>query len=434
LNHLILKKLARHTPLILLGVSIVLFAVFALLRALPQNSDLPQYKTHLQGAHQARIYDVFTAAGKNAAEPFFYNYDNLIFREHDPGLFGFVAEIFIRLGAQSPLPIQLLSIVMFVLGILANYFWVKIVFNSRVAAAISASFLALSPYLLYHSVSIHADPYEFLFFNLTVLLFATYFKFKDLKHRNLLLAGGLISYFILTQNYYMFHVSTFVVVAGLSKFFIHKVITKPVILMMLVAIFSFGFTTFWVMMAHGGLSQGISELQNQILYWTIDENKVPTSAEEGENKKVVGLKTYLQLPELVTERVEAMYILAPLTFVLIYILALNLSPKIKSEAVKYNQLLMFIFVGGMAWYIVFLQHTFVHKFAGIYSFFVWSTLAGASGSMIYQYLRTRPKVNWKSFGFTHLIYLLVAALTVLSLLLGFYTSYVKNIVIYLQNF
>jgi hypothetical protein len=71
-----------------------------------------------------------------------------IYDIQNPGLFLLVAELFVRAGATTPLPLEILSIVLFNIGALC-FFWVYLLFSDLLVAAFATAFLALSQFFLF---------------------------------------------------------------------------------------------------------------------------------------------------------------------------------------------------------------------------------------------------------------------------------------------
>lgn len=170
-----LRRLSLKTRAYLIAV-FVLFNVFAVVRALPVNSQLSENREADRGTYNRNVYRVFRLANDQAARPFFEVRNHAIFFDRNPGLFMFVAELFVRAGATTPFPNQLLAILLWNCGLLLLFLWLLRLFDNEPAAAAGLGLVVVTPFVLFYSSSIHHEPWCFCFFNLTFYCFVRYLR------------------------------------------------------------------------------------------------------------------------------------------------------------------------------------------------------------------------------------------------------------------
>ena len=165
-------------------------------------SDKPDYESHLINIHQRATNRV----RPGAIDAYLPIYDI-----QNPGLFLLVAELFVRGGATTPLPLEILSIVLFNIGALCFFFWVYLLFSDLLVAAFATAFLALSQFFLFFPGVTHTMPFEFVFFNATLLLFVLYLK----RNAPAYLACALVAMFLTCMNYWFYYMSSWIIMIGL---------------------------------------------------------------------------------------------------------------------------------------------------------------------------------------------------------------------------
>ena len=134
-----------------------------------------------------------------------------IYDVQNPGSFLLVAELFVRAGATTPLPLEILSVVLFNVGAICFFFWVYLLFSDLLVAAFATAFLALSQFFLFFPGVTHTMPFEFVFFNATLLLFVLYLK----SNRPAYLAAALVAMFLTCMNYWFYYMSSWIIMIGL---------------------------------------------------------------------------------------------------------------------------------------------------------------------------------------------------------------------------
>jgi hypothetical protein len=103
-------------------------------------NEKPKYNAHVANIHQRALARVYQGE-KSAYLP--------VYDAQNPGMFMLVAELFVRAGATTPLPLEILSIVLFNIGAICFCLWMYLLFNDLIAAAFATAFLALSQFFLF---------------------------------------------------------------------------------------------------------------------------------------------------------------------------------------------------------------------------------------------------------------------------------------------
>jgi len=351
-------------------LSIVCFCYigFGLLRMAPANAALPINSEHEWGDLDRRVERLMTIAAERADKPFSAVRDHLLFHGRAPGLFIFVLEVYARLGGQSPIPLQFVSLLMFTAGLLLWYRWTTELFDSEVVGLVSTIFLAFSRYLLYHSTSLHHDPYDFLFFNCTIFCFVRY----QLDRRRRWLVFTAISYFVLCQNYYMFYISTGVVLVGIQWFKTNRLLTAEIAMLAGVPVLAMATVVLQAMYAAQGVGDGVFQLTEVLVARTVDARL------EGSTwfpeREFVGSNEWLRYPWIVQKRISAFFYGAGfIEYLCLLLVTVWLAGR---RYWREHMLFLFIIPAALSWNLIMVQHTVIHRFAGVYGFFAWALIIG----------------------------------------------------------
>jgi hypothetical protein len=283
-----------------------------------------------------------------------------------PGFFLLVAEFFVRAGATTPLPLEILSIVLFNIGALCFLFWVYLLFSDLVAAASATAFLALSQFFLFFPGVTHTMPFEFVFFNLTLLLFVLYLK----NDRPACLAGALVAMFLTCMNYWFYYMSSWIIMIGLWWQYRGRPRVRDVAMISAPPVAAAAFTAAMVMSLFGGVRAGGFRLLDIFVARTIDA-RVPGGTWYPD-QRFMSAADWRRYPGEVFERLEWSYginrwffVAAGLAFVLLWF-------RRRSSVIT----ALILLAGGFSWYYVMFQHTHIHWFAGQYSFMAICPIVG----------------------------------------------------------
>lgn len=342
------------------------FNVFAVVRALPVNSQLSENREADRGTYNRNVYRVFRLAKSQAEPPFFEVKNHAIFFDRNPGLFMFVAELFVRAGAETPLPNQLLAIGLWNVGLVLLFLWLLRLFDSELAAAVGLGLVVTTPFALFYSSSIHHEPWCFCFFNLTFYCYVRYLK--EGKPRRLLIATCL-AYFMLCQNYWFYHMSAgllFVALQLRERDFSWRD-TAVLALVPLVATL----TTFaQVVYALGGVDEALFRMKDIAAARTLDMRI--ENSEWYPKRKFVKAYHWNRYPVTITERIEKVSGISVSTFCALMFASAVLAGR---EAWRRLNWMLVAILAGMCWHIVMVQHTVIHRFAGMYGWFLWALIA-----------------------------------------------------------
>ncbi|WP_128925591.1 hypothetical protein [Bradyrhizobium guangxiense] len=360
---------AIKTARILFAATLVLISLsvanyFAWLRLKPEVAaigwivDKPDYESHLVNMHQRALARVSPGA-PDAYLP--------IYDVRNPGFFLLVAELFVRAGATTPLPLEILSIVLFDVGALCFFFWVYLLFSDLLVAAFALSFLALSQFFLFFPGVTHTMPFEFFFFNATLLLFVLYLK----RNVRAYLVGALVAMFLTCMNYWFYYMSSWIIMVGLWWQYRGRPRLRDIAMISTPPLAAASLTMIMVMSLTGGMRSGGLRLLEILAARTVDA-RVPGGAWLPDQKFMFAAD-WSNYPFLVKYRLEWAYNIDLKLFawaaacVLIMLWFHKRSSAISA---------LILLAGGFSWYYVMFQHTHIHHFTGQYSFMAICSIAG----------------------------------------------------------
>jgi len=313
-------------------------------------SDKPDYESHLINIHQRATNRV----RPGAIDAYLPIYDI-----QNPGLFLLVAELFVRGGATTPLPLEILSIVLFNIGALCFFFWVYLLFSDLLVAAFATAFLALSQFFLFFPGVTHTMPFEFVFFNATLLLFVLYLK----RNAPAYLACALVAMFLTCMNYWFYYMSSWIIMIGLWWQYRGRPRIRDIAMISAPPVAAATVTIVTVMLLMGGMKSGGFRLLD-ILVARMFDARVPGGAWYPD-QRFMTVTDWWRYPSLVEYRLEWAYSFNFHWFALAAGCALLLVWfRKRSSAIS----ALILLAGGFSWYYVMFQHTHIHHFTGQYSF------------------------------------------------------------------
>jgi hypothetical protein len=346
----------------LVAVSLSIANYVAFLRLKPEVSaaswiaNKAGYQNHVVLFQQRAV----ARAQPGAGEAYLPIYDI-----RNPGFFMLVAELFVRAGATTPLPLEILSIILFDVGALCFLVWVYLLFGDPIVAAFGTAFLALSQFFLFYPGIIHTFPYEFAFFNATLLLFVLFLK----TSKNGYLVGALIAMFMACMNYWSYYMSSWIIMVGLWWQYRGRPGIKDVAILSAPPIAAAALTAIMVMSLFGAKA-GALRIADILVARTLDV-RIPGGA-WFPDQRFMDAADWYEYPRHVMEKLEWAYginrwflIAAGCTFVLLWF-------RKKSALVS----ALILLAGGFSWYYVMFQHTHIHWFVGQYSFMAICTING----------------------------------------------------------
>jgi hypothetical protein len=346
----------------LVVVSLAIANYVAFLRLKPEVSaaawiaNKTGYPSHVVAFHQLAVARV----RPEASDAYLPIYDI-----RNPGFFMLVAELFVRAGATTPLPLEILSIILFDAGALCFFCWVYLLFSDLTVAAFGTAFLALSQFFLFFPGIIHTFPYEFAFFNITLLLFVLFLK----TSKNGYLVGALIAMFITCMNYWSYYMSSSIIMIGLWWQYRGRPSVKDVAILSAPPIAAAVLTAIMVMSLFGA-KDGVLRIADVLVARTFDA-RLPGGA-WFPDQRFMDAADWHEYLRHVMEKLEWAYginrwflIAAGCTFVLLWF---------RKKSALLSALILL--AGGFSWYCVMFQHTHIHWFVGQYSFMAICTING----------------------------------------------------------
>jgi len=367
-----MQFLARKNAAIFFAAGLVLVSLsianyIGWLRLKPEVSavawiaEKPDYESHL-----VNVYERAATRAKGSPDSFLPIYD-----VQDPGFFLLVAELYTRAGATTPLPLEITSIVLFNIGAACFFFWVYILFSDLVAAAFGTAFLALSQFFLFFPGVTHTFPYEFTFFNVTMLSFVLFLK----NNKTGYLVAALIVMFMTCMNYWFYYMSSWIIMVGLWWQYRRRPNIKDVAILSAPPIAAASLTAIMVMSLFGGVKRGAERLADLMAARTFDA-RIPGGAWYPDQRFMFASDWY-HYPATVVTRLDWAYsfdfywfaVAAACTFLLLWC---------RNRETLFSALILL--VGGFSWYYVMFQHTHIHHFVGQYSFMAICPIFGLIAS------------------------------------------------------
>lgn len=337
-------------------VSLVVANYVAWLRLRPEVAavewvnEKPKYNAHVANIHQRALARVYQGE-KSAYLP--------VYDAQNPGMFMLVAELFVRAGATTPLSLEILSIVLFNIGAVCFCLWMYLLFNDLIAAAFATAFLALSQFFLFFPGVTHTMPYEFVFFNLSLLIFVLYLR----NSRPGYLAGALVAMFFMAMNYWFYYMSSWIVMIGLWWQYRGRPRLRDVALISAPLVAAATLTATMIMVLVGSFEGGILRMLDLLVARTIDARMPHSHWYPGYT--FMHAADWWRYPDIVSARIEWAYNIDLQSFSIAAACALVLL-LFRKRSSAFSALILLL--GSLSWYYVMFQHTFVHSFAGIYCF------------------------------------------------------------------
>lgn len=373
------------SPKKILVFTCLFFTAFSLTLIHPVNRTHNDYQSSTYGKLHRHVDRVWNFAVNDAAKPFWEVKDHYLFHGKSPGLFKFIAEITARIGAKSPIPLQIFLILLVNLGIIVQFKWLKLLFKNDIFPVIGCFFILGSHFLTYFGSTIHQHPYNFAFFNFCIFFILKYAREKKLKYYWL----AWFSYLFLCQNYYMFWVSTFIMMVGILWIEGNKLISLRNFTLGLAPVLTMIFLILNISYASGGFDKGFPKLTK------IYKARVLGIVEKGDVQKPLTKKDYYKYPLTVSSRVERYFYIPGIAFIFLGWILLRLRRKNNSK-LDYR-VFRFLIPAGLSWYLLVYEHTVVHQVAGRYSYFLWMLFFGFFFTEIIDYVNKFKEGSMKTF-------------------------------------
>lgn len=358
--------LQKLKPVHLLIFTCAFYALFASTMVHPVNQFVKKHGTSTYGKQGRHILRVWRMGLVNAAKPFAEVKDHALFHGRNPGLFKFIAELSVRAGAKSPIPLQVFLIFLVILGMIAQWLWLKEYFKNDVFPIAGCLLILGTHFLTFFGHTIHQHPYNYAFFNFCMLFMVRFIKTNKSKY----FLYAWLSYFCLCQNYYMFWVSTFIMMTGLLYISGKKLINKYNIILGIAPVITVAMLLIQVAHMHGNLQSGFKKVEEAAKARMVDAIKT----DRPYFKKKMDKSDWYKYPMTVSSRIERYFYIPGIVFAFLFIWLFKLRKSNKS-ALDYR-LLYFAIPAGLSWYFIMFQHTAVHIVSGRYSYFLWMLFFG----------------------------------------------------------
>ena len=320
-------------------------------------SDIPNSHEHLLNIHQRA-----TDRARGRPNSFLPIYD-----VQNPGFFLLVAELYVRAGATTPLALEITSMALFNIAAVCFFFWVYLLFSDLTVAVVGTVALTLSKFFLFFPGTTHTFPYEFFFFNLTMLFFVLFLR----SDRKVYLIASLAAMFMTCMNYWFYYMSSWIILVGLWWQYKGRPGLKDVALLSAPPVAAAAFTAAMVMALFGGVSKGFHRLADIFVARTVDAriaggNWFP-------DRRFMGPLDWIAYPRTVVEHLQWAFSLEFFWFALaavytLFFLSLHNRKSFVSALI--------LLLGGFSWYFTMFQHTHIHYFIGQYSFMAICPLFG----------------------------------------------------------
>ncbi len=369
---------------------VVLFDVFALARVAPVNSSLPENDSGLRGDHDRNVRRILELAVRHAGQPFTAVSDHALNFKRSPALFIFVAELFVRLGARTSLPVQLFSIVLWDIGLVAFFSWLLLLFDSALAATAGMLFLITTPFALFNSVSLHHEPYAFASCNVAVYCFLRHLR-EEADPRWLPYAW--LAFFVSCLNYWHYYVGTYLMFIALQVRE-NKLSLRTSILMASSALAGFLVTALQVAYANGGVGIAYLKLTDILAARSRD---IRIEGTEWDPKRRYLFQAQINgYPHLVAVRIQQMMGYSTTVFAWLATITCVLAGKRVPLATAWKQyrFLPIVVLGGLSWNLMMMQHTVIHEFSGMYGYFAWTVIVTGCAFEVVSFASAQISVRW----------------------------------------
>lgn len=349
------KNAAIAAAAALVICSLLVANYVAWLRLKPEMSavgviaDKPDYDSHVVNVHNRAI--ARSHGGADALLP--------IYDVQNPGFFLLVAESYARAGASTPVPLEITSIVLFNIGAISFFAWVYLLFGDVLAAGFATAFLALSQFFLFFPGTTHTFPYEFVFFNLTMLFFTLFLKTDNRTY----LYGALIAMFMTCMNYWFYYMSSWIIMVGLWWQYRGRPRIRDIALISAPPVTAATLTAAMVMSLSGGVVRGAMRLADIFVARTIDA-RIPGGTWYPDQRFMGGAEWH-NYPDMVITRLHWAY---SFDFWLFATAAGCTAVVLLFRDRRALVTALILLAGGFSWYYVMFQHTHIHHFVGQYSF------------------------------------------------------------------
>jgi hypothetical protein len=241
------------------------------------------------------------------------------------------------------------------------YLWLLALFRSELPAAAAVAYLAFTPFALFYSSSIHHEPWCFAFFNLTLFCYVTHLRTGGKRS----LLATCAAYFLLCQSYWFYYMSTGVLLLAL-QWHERKLSAHDTVLLALMPLAAALTTFLQVAYALGGFDSALFRMHDIAAARTLDLRI--EHSQWYPDRKFLQPHHLRHYPQIVLDRIEALSGTPPVAF------AAMLAVSCIRPTRQRLGFMLLVLIAALSWNLVMIQHTVIHRFAGMYGWFGWTLI------------------------------------------------------------
>jgi len=176
------------------------------------------------------------------------------------------------------------------------------------------------------------------------------------------------AYFFLCQSYWFYYMSAGLLVVAL-QWHERRLSVKDTLVLASVPVVATITTFIQVVYALGGIESALFRMKDIAAARTLDMRI--ENSQWYPDKKFVKAYHWKHYPETVRERIELLSGTSLTTFATMLFASIVMAGRAVWHRVAWLALALF---AGMSWHFVMIQHTVIHRFAGMYGWFAWVLL------------------------------------------------------------
>lgn len=415
------RFLLRNTQRVLfLSLVLSLLFTFGILRTLPENNHIPRQNKNYYGNLDRTVTRVFDLAVKTSQKKFSEVRNHFNYLSHNPGLFMFIAELGVRIGINSPQPLQIFSLFLFGMGIIFQYLWLLHLFRDDFIPILASFYLIVTPYFLYYSGTLHYHSYVFLGFNSTLYFYLKYLR----SDKKLFYIAALLSYLIVCLNYYMFYMSTFLMVTGLGHLEGKKIIRKDLFGFLAMATGAILLVFLQCSIQKGGIDKAVIDMVGIFVARTVDARIENTTWHP--NQYFMGRNDWLHYPQMISAKVKWYFFCSIETYLIAGIASLTLNA---TERVRKIKFFIILVISGLSWNLVMFQHSKIHGVSTLFGYFTWMILTAFILKEVYIFFKEKTFIPHHQIVY----FVIISPLIFYYFSTIFFNRYIKGLYLYIGN-
>jgi len=372
----------------LVALILIVYLYLGVYRAMPYNLSLKENQARAGGASGGSMR-VYKAARAMSKYPLRDLHRYLIYREHNPAVFLFVMVVLIKAGVNSMFGLEMVGLALSALSLLLLYLLVLKLFRDRWIALFTVAYVGLCPPFV-RSHFLHAMPYA-RFFSLSALLAFLYYLRTS---RRWLLVLAVVCYFLTCWNYWMWYVSTALLLAGIHYVERERLISRDLGILVVAPISAFASFLALLAVSKGGLLKASQWLFSVATWRSVDvmqSGGYTGSAHKWEAGDLVNLATLGTYLQTLSTRIEDWYYLSPAVLAAMLAVVLFVHHKNKDNVYK---VFFFLVPAAFSWHLLMIQHTIQHHQTTGYHYpliaLIFGCFVAETPRYIYRKLEGRP--------------------------------------------